>query len=247
MARLMKISLDRGVAVYVIDSYTERGIRQADIDSGRVSLNMSARLLDAFSATKALSGNRKVDMSKIYVTGESFGGLVALASSSNIILNGVKELGVNFAGHIPISPECLTRPQDLSYNGKPMMIIVGDKDEITPAKHCVNLVADMKPNSNVELKIIKTCGHSLLQGSRSPFNFDFFAYDECGRWVFDDKGQYTLIDKGGVNDGGGLADFMKVFSTCGKMANFHEAPSDKVRDEVESYIANFLDKFVVAH
>ena len=69
MTRLKKISLERGVAVYVVDSYTERGISMEDAMSGKVILNMAARLTDTFTASNALAKDSRIDRNKMFVTG----------------------------------------------------------------------------------------------------------------------------------------------------------------------------------
>lgn len=245
MARLNRFASERGIAVLVIDSYTERGISPKDTVSGKVTLNMAARLMDTYAATSALTKDKRINSDKVFVMGHSFGGLVSIASASTTINNSLKDFGVVFAGHIPISPECLTRPQNLSYDNKPMWIISGEKDDLTPSKHCVDLVKAMKPAENVKLHLISDGTHNLMDASTSqPQVIEIYTYDACGRWEFDEVGGYTLPDMGGVNNGSGISEFNRVVASCAKNSRLRELSSSTINKQVETIVLEYLDRFV---
>jgi dienelactone hydrolase len=241
MNLLRKVAFDRGMAVYVIDSYTERGINGSQAESGAVTLNMAARLADTFTAASELVKDKRIDSKRIFIIGHSFGGLVSVASASTSVIKAVSSLNVEFAGHIPISPECLTRPSDLNYNNKPMHIIIGANDKRTPARHCVELVKVMEPNKNVKISVLDEWTHTLGVGSFRP---RFLSWDGCGRWIFDEKGGYTIPDVGNFNNGDGISEFNRALNRCVKTTEVDEYSTEKIRSNILSLIETFLDQHV---
>ena len=240
---LAKLTTQRRVALFVIDSYGGRHISGADVAQGRAGISMSVRIMDTFMAANALAKNARINPAKLYVSGHSAGGLVSINSASMDIIQAVKELGVTFAGHIPVSPECLTQPGNHAYNGKPMLIVSGENDEATPIKNCERLVVQMGAHYPVELKAIPNGNHTIIR--IDSFKWTSVAYNSCGRWIFDERGGYTLPDMGGVNNGPGSDEFNKAFKSCTKFETYNERGSLKIRSELESHLTNYIDTFVL--
>jgi dienelactone hydrolase len=195
-------------------------------------------LVDAFYAAKSLAKNDKVTKSKIFISGHSFGGLIARNTASVAIINSLKDVEVKFAGHIPISPECLTQPADMKYDFSPMLIVIGENDQQTPAKNCSNFIKALPPDYPIEVSTLKGGDHNIYDTSVTSMELE--SWDACGRWVFDDKGSYTLadLDNMQVNNN----NFKVLYSKCIKQIKVDERGSERLRSQVEDSIAGFLSK-----
>jgi dienelactone hydrolase len=117
-----------GYVSLAVDSFASRGIAEA------CDRPMPDRQADAWGALLYLSKLPFVDRERIAVLGSSQGGIVAmrLASKHDIRLFEVPD-GLNFRTVVAFYPICSVASEQLAL---PTLILIGEKDDWTPAKNC---------------------------------------------------------------------------------------------------------------
>jgi dienelactone hydrolase len=133
-----------GVATFVVDSFTPRGIARTVDDQSQ--LDQSANDADALAALKLLALDPRIDPARIGVMGFSRGGTVALETAVDRFRRGIIKNDVKFAAHIAFYPGCGLRywrtPSPLT--GAPIMLALGELDNYTPPRACLAFAAAMK-------------------------------------------------------------------------------------------------------
>ena len=133
--------LEMGVATFVVDSFTPRGIQTTTLDQSQ--LNYAASTADSLRALKVVSEQPGVDAKRIGVIGFSRGALAAASSSFEKVRAGV--LGnagdLKFALHIPIYGGCT---QIGTTTGAPLLYFVGEEDDFVSAESCTLAVQKMR-------------------------------------------------------------------------------------------------------
>jgi dienelactone hydrolase len=95
-----------GVAAFLIDSFTGRGIVQTITDQSQLA-NL-AMIMDAYRALELLSSHARIDASRIALMGFSRGGFVALYASLKRFQRMHGPDGVEFAAYLPFYAQCNT-------------------------------------------------------------------------------------------------------------------------------------------
>jgi dienelactone hydrolase len=127
---------DAGYVTLVVDSFRPRSvIRQCQGD--RLSATTAAgRVLDAYGALEFLSSQSYVDQNRIGLIGWSHGGRAALAAVSK---NGAGSRFPNsFKAVATFYPYCIPGRKF----SVPVMVLIGEKDDWTPASECSKLAAN---------------------------------------------------------------------------------------------------------
>ncbi len=125
---------DIGVATFVVDSFTPRNIRDTATD--QTQLSTAANVADAFAALKLLATHPKIDRSRIGVIGFSKGGQVALWTEFESYRRAVIEDQTKFAAHVPLYPACNDWQVTEHVTGGPILMLLGGRDDYTPAAPC---------------------------------------------------------------------------------------------------------------
>ena len=117
-----------GVAAFLIDSFTGRGIIETITDPSRLA-NLSM-IVDAFRALDLLSMHARIDASRIALMGFSRGGFVALYASLKRFRRMHGPDGVDFAAHIPFYAQCnTTYIGDEEVSDRPIRLFHGVVDD----------------------------------------------------------------------------------------------------------------------
>jgi dienelactone hydrolase len=128
-----------GVATFVVDSFTPRGLAATGDDQTRLSL--AASVVDAFAALERLSHHPAIDPGRIGVMGFSKGGQVALYSALEPFRRGaLRDDTLGFALHIALYPSCSIPYRSREVTKAPMVFLLGGADDYTPAAHCARYV-----------------------------------------------------------------------------------------------------------
>jgi dienelactone hydrolase len=120
-----------GVASFVVDSFSGRGIGGTDSQQSRLSA--TAMIVDAFNARKVLANHPRIDRDKLLLMGLSKGGTAALYASMQrfaMICGAPKDA---FAGYVALYPFCATTfLQEEDVADRPIRVYHGDLDDVTP-------------------------------------------------------------------------------------------------------------------
>jgi dienelactone hydrolase len=124
-----------GIASFVIDNFTGRGITETATDRSRLS--PSADVAGALAALSLLASHPAIDPRRIGVIGFSRGGSVAINSAFEPIRRAVIDDDLRFAAHVAVYPGCSVTEVSAYLDGSPILMLLGGKDDYTPASACV--------------------------------------------------------------------------------------------------------------
>lgn len=133
-----------GVATFVLDAFTGRGLVQTSTD--QASLGRLAMTYDAYRALEVVEAHARIDPQRILVMGFSRGGQAALYASLKRFqrMHGPAS-GRDFAAYIPLYPSCGTAyVGDEEVSPKPIRIHHGAADNYVPVAPCRGYVARLK-------------------------------------------------------------------------------------------------------
>ena len=153
-----------GVATFVLDAFTGRGIVQTSTD--QASLGRLAMTYDAYRALEVLEKHSRIDPQRIAVMGFSRGGQAALYSSVKRFqrMHGPAS-GRDFAAYIPFYASCgTTFVADDEVSPNPIRMFHGAADNYVPVAPCRGYVERLKAKgANVTLTEY-TGAHHVFDG-----------------------------------------------------------------------------------
>ena len=151
--------VERSYVIVMPDSFSTRGYPNGvctDASRGRVDVSPLRRSQDAFAALEFARSLPYVDARRIAVMGGSHGGSTTLAT---LVRGG-------FVAGIALYPRCSLFAQEYKPSA-PLLILIGEKDDWTPAEPCRKLADGAGPS--VSLKIYPGAHHSF--DSTSPIRY----------------------------------------------------------------------------
>jgi dienelactone hydrolase len=133
-----------GVATFMIDSFTGRGIGNTITDQDQLS--RQAMILDAYRALELLARHPRIDASRVMLMGFSRGGGAAhYAAIKRFVAMHGPSGGATFAGYIAFYPTCNRRFIDgVDVVDKPIRIFHGAADDYIPVAGCRAYVDTLK-------------------------------------------------------------------------------------------------------
>ncbi len=124
-----------GVATFVLDSFTGRGIRMTAQDQSQLS--SLAMIGDAYRALELLVTHPRIDPARIGVMGFSKGGAVALYSAITRFQRMHGPASARFALHVPFYAPCYyTFVDDEAVTDRPIRLFHGLADDLAPVALC---------------------------------------------------------------------------------------------------------------
>jgi dienelactone hydrolase len=123
-----------GISTFAVDSYAGRGLVNYPADPGKISF--LTRIVDAFRALEVVAKHPMIDPSRIAVMGFSQGGAAALYSSMARFQKMYGNADLQFVGHISAYTGCFTRFRDEEDVTKPILMLHGTADDLTPIAPC---------------------------------------------------------------------------------------------------------------
>ena len=173
--------LGRGYVVLLPDSFTTRGHPDGvctDPSRSRDDVSPARRVRDAYAALAYLRTLPYVDGARVGLMGGSHGGSTTLTSmiapESDAELLARERRG-GFAAAVALYPGCVASRRTWSASGvyrpvAPLLILIGDKDDWTPAEPCRKLTeAAQQAGYPMTIKIYPGAYHSF--DSRNPVRY----------------------------------------------------------------------------
>jgi dienelactone hydrolase len=148
-----------GVATFVLDSFTARGIVNTNYDQSQ--LGRLAMIVDVYRALGLLARHPRIDPTRIALMGFSRGGQAALYASLKRFQRLHGPVGQEFAAYIVFYPLCnTTYLEDEDVAEKPIRIFHGSADDYDPVAPCRAYVERLKAKGkNVQLTEYAGAGH----------------------------------------------------------------------------------------
>jgi len=164
--------LNLGYVTLQIDSFKPRGISSVCTYSGNDALDiLQRRVVDAYDAKRFLAGKPFVDRKRIALMGWSHGGMTTLQA-----LDRHEE--DPFRAAVAFYPSCRSPLNDMN---APLLILIGDADDWTPASRCVAMMPNEKVSPEVSLKVYSGAYHGFdilganfnVRGSRGMHHLQY--------------------------------------------------------------------------
>jgi dienelactone hydrolase len=146
-----------GYAVLIVDSLTPRNVSNVCSDGELHPPGPYRRVFDAYGALQYLQRQPAVDAQRIAVMGWSHGGTTVLTAFNRLLVE-VMDLPRNtFRAAVAWYPFCLG-----SGFTTPLLILIGEQDDWTPAAACRQMLKDLEPDTApVRLKVYPGAYHSF--------------------------------------------------------------------------------------
>jgi dienelactone hydrolase len=132
-----------GLATFVVDSFTGRGITQTITDQSQLS--SYAMMNDAFAALAVLARHPRIDPAKIAVMGFSKGAVPSIYASMSRFQSAYAPEGAGFAAYIGFYTPCnVALIDDEKVGTRPIRLYHGLADDWVPVGPCRDYVARLK-------------------------------------------------------------------------------------------------------
>lgn len=157
-----------GVAAFVMDSFTGRGIVQTITD--QTQLGHLAMIVDAYRALDLLSKHMRIDPSRIALMGFSKGGFVALYANLKRFQRMYAPAGAEFAAYLPFYANCSrSYIDDDKVSDQPMRLFHGVADDWVPIAPCREYVARLRQaGKDVQLNEYAGANHAFDNPLNAP-------------------------------------------------------------------------------
>jgi dienelactone hydrolase len=149
------------MTVLILDSLTPRGMPDGVCERGTEMTIYDRRADDAYSAQKALAAMPDIDAKRIFLQGYSHGANAATLAVNPRVVE--EHGGAVFAGVVAYYPYCV----DKMAFAAPTLILVGEKDDWTPAALCKAIM----DRPNLDLMILPGQTHGFTMPLDKPVDF----------------------------------------------------------------------------
>lgn len=131
-----------GIATFIPNSLTPRNLTSVCTGS---TLNNTAAIADNLFALKLLATHPNIDANRIGIVGQSYGGGAVYTTAFEEARKAVIDGPVKFAAHIGMYPTgCSSRYWSDNMTGAPILSLLGEKDDWTPAAPCMDFAQKMR-------------------------------------------------------------------------------------------------------
>ena len=143
---------DRGYAGLIVDSFTPRGVSTLCLGGEPAPL---ARAFDAYRALEYLAGLGSIDPRRVVLQGHSHGGATVLTALDEVTAE-MAGTPLRFAAGVAYYPPCAYEAG--AYGSAelyaPVLILIGEKDDWTPAADCERLHARQQRQAPGRMRLI---------------------------------------------------------------------------------------------
>jgi len=155
----LRLFREMGIATVYANHFKPRGVRSTVGNQTRVTEGMMTA--DALYLLNALAEHPRIDPNRIGIMGGSKGGGVAWYVTWNPLRKVIAK-DKQFAVSIPLYPPCIYWEKK-DFTNKPMLMMIGDKDDYTGVDQCVSSMKDIRAAgySNMQIKLYKGAYHGF--------------------------------------------------------------------------------------
>jgi len=184
--------VEAGMAALVIDSFSSRGLTDSQYDQSLIEQWDIEN--DAIAALAVLAADRRFKADRIAIMGVSKGGTVSMDTALEIRRQWMGVQDLSFAAHVAISPDCTWITRNARTTGVPILFMLAELDDQTPAKPCLEEAERIRNagNERVETKVYKGAHHAWEELGNAPhYDPEVENYSRCRVWIEDDGKMYS--------------------------------------------------------
>lgn len=148
----------RGFIALMVDSFGPRGVSGVCGDPLKARPTPRTRAQDAYGALNYLSQLPTVDAGRVVLMGFSHGGTTAVVAAGTNAGRGVSNGVPRFAAVVAMYPWCGLGPGGFSEPVLPTLIVVGERDDWTPAGLCLERESAY---DSLEVHVVPGATHSF--------------------------------------------------------------------------------------
>jgi dienelactone hydrolase len=225
-----------GIAAFVIDNFTGRGIAETATDQSRLS--PSADAAGALAALSLLATHPAIDPRRIGVIGFSRGGSAAINSAFEPIRRAVIGDDLRFAAHVALYPGCAVPFVSAHLDGSPLLMLLGGKDDYTPASFCLEYADRLRAlRASITVAVYPNANHGFDSTAPPHFRRRATALHNCQGEIDLDDGVFTAQTGGGqIASGADAASELKRCTERGVTVG----GDPEAREKAPSDVADFL-------
>ena len=161
-----------GIAAFVVDSYTGRGIKPPAYADQSNFIHVVAHILDAYLALQLLATHPRLDGTRVAIMGGSRGGETALGAMLEPFRRAaLGDAPHRFAAFVPFYPFCSYRNTSASFTNAPVLMLLGGADDMTGVVPCQNQATSLRARG-VDIRVIVYPGAHHGFDRQSPVRLD---------------------------------------------------------------------------
>jgi dienelactone hydrolase len=151
-----------GIAAFVLDAFTGRGISQTIADQSQLS--SFSMIVDAYKSLELLSRHPRIDPTRIAIMGFSKGGFASLYSSMKRFQRLWGTPGLEFAAYISFYTRCdAPLLEDENVSDRPIRLFHGSADDYVPVEP-TRRYADRLKHAGKDIQL------TVYEGARHAFD-----------------------------------------------------------------------------
>ena len=165
----------RGYAVAVVDSFSGRGFKPESGTGAGASLRPTVRVPDPYAALQVLVTHPQIDKERALLFGRSHGGATTMIAATSWAKSKYSPAGPAFKGFVALYPVCSVTYPEFDLLTGPLRLHLGAKDELTQAKPCEAIVAQMRSRNQDAAATTYEDAHHVFD---APWPVSYF-----GQWL----------------------------------------------------------------
>ena len=182
-----------GYAALVVNSYATRDALHLGHNMRALSVTEAMMCADAFAALRFLASHPRIDGDKICIIGFSYGGMISVLTAHAQIRDLFTMGDEVFAGHIAFYGCSVIRLEDPRATGKPVLIVVGEKDCNVSIERSRRIADDLRRGGSQVIFQVLDGAYHQWDSDDVEKRFVRFNLHGCNAWLGTDN---DLRDEG---------------------------------------------------
>lgn len=221
-----------GIATFMVDSFTPRGIQRTVEDQFQLTVATTAS--DGLLALKLLATHPRIDASRIGIIGFSKGGIGAMTASFEKLRASLVPGDLKYALHIPFYGGC---NQYGRATGAPTLMFMGTQDAYFKIEDCQKNVDTLKSlGANLKFVVYEGAMHGFDTGNPRSWVPRGQTFIKCSSPTDLDSLEARLPGADRVATSDEYRDYTKSCVSLGLTVGGDSRYRDKSRQEVKDFI-----------
>ena len=167
-----------GFIVFAMHPFDSRGVNSTV--GNQINVTSESVIYDMAMSLNLLWDDPRIDNNKIYAAGWSLGGTATLFNAWVPLQESLNKPNASFSGYLMWYPGCLALPDLNKWDEDFMQIYIGEEDNWTPPKPCIELVDVINRNGgNANIEVYPNAFHSFDGPNPLKLWPDAYSWANC--------------------------------------------------------------------